>query len=246
MTRPVDDDAIVRPVVTAKTPQLGPVAVLVSSKTDLNPLRHALQLNTPARPLYNSQLYYGGDDAAGPSIVGPIIGAPYAAMVLETLVAWGAERFVFLGWCGAIDPKVGVGDIVVPSCALIDEGTSVHYGYPSAGFSEPSTTIRCALESALTTAQSDFKSGAIWTTDAVFRETVQKVGHHQQQGVLAVEMEVAALFCVARFRHVKLGALLVVSDDLSTFKWRPGFRSPEFKTGRRNAIEVIATLCRTL
>ena len=67
------------------------------------------------------------------SITGPFIGAPYAAMLLETLIAWGARRIIFLGWCGAVAEEVKIGDIILPTAALIDEGTSGHYSAPVNG-----------------------------------------------------------------------------------------------------------------
>ena len=60
------------------------------------------------------------------------------------------------------------------------------------------------------------------------RETREKVERYQKEGVLAVEMEISALFTVAKFRGAELGAMPVVSDELATFKWRPGFKMEEF------------------
>jgi purine-nucleoside phosphorylase len=94
--------------------------------------------------------------------------------------------------------------------------------------------------------QIDFHAGAIWTTDAVYRETREKVESYQKQGVLAVEMEVSALFSVARFRQVELGAMLVVSDELSALKWRPGFKDKRFVAGRKIACRMVKEACQQL
>ena len=92
----------------------------------------------------------------------------------------------------------------------------------------------------------DFHPGRIWTTDAVYRETPEKVGNFQQQGILAVEMEVSALFSVAQFRQVELGAILVVSDELSSLKWQPGFKDKRFVAGRQTACRMVKEACHQL
>jgi len=48
-------------------------------------------------------------------VVGPFVGAPYAAMLLETLIAWDVEKIIFFGWCGAISHDVKIGDIIIPT-----------------------------------------------------------------------------------------------------------------------------------
>ena len=102
------------------------------------------------------------------------------------------------------------------------------------------------IEQVLTDNRVDFQSGKVWTTDAVYRETRQKVENYQKQGVLAVEMEISALFSVAQFRQVDLCAMLVVSDELSSLKWRPGFRKQRFAEGRQTACRMVRKSCQKL
>jgi purine-nucleoside phosphorylase len=95
----------------------------------------------------------------------------------------------------------------------------------------------------LTAKQIVFHAGAVWSTDGVYRETREKVETFQRAGVLAVEMEISALFSVARFRGVELGGILVVSDELSSFVWRPGFKDDRFIAGRHTACQMVKELC---
>ena len=62
--------------------------------------------------------------------------------------------------------------------------------------------------------------------------------HYQSQGVLGVDLELAALFAVGEYRQVAVAGLLVVSDELADLTWQPGFRSPAFRQGRRDAARV--------
>jgi purine-nucleoside phosphorylase len=84
-----------------------------------------------------------------------------------------------------------------------------------------------------------FKQGPVWTTDAPYRETADKVKRYQTDGVLGVDMETSALFTVAAFRGIQAASLLVVSDDLSRLKWRHGFREKNFLESREKAIHFL-------
>jgi len=164
-------------------------------------------------------------------------------MLLENLIACGASKILFMGWCGSISKKVEIGDIVIPDVAIIDEGTSRHYQNGEIQLTHPSGPIIKRLKAELNQNQIHFHSGAVWSTDAIYRETRGQVEYYQRQGAIAVEMEISALFTVARFRKVDLGAIVVVSDELGSFKWHPGFKMDEFKHGREAACKVIKDLC---
>jgi purine-nucleoside phosphorylase len=95
------------------------------------------------------------------------------------------------------------------------------------------------LQEALKTKGLPFRTGEVWTTDAPYRETLDKVKHYQRLGVLAVEMEMSALMTVARFRAVSVAAVLVVSDELFNLKWKPGFSDPLLGRRSRAAAEIL-------
>lgn len=152
------------------------------------------------------------------------IGAPVAAVMLEDLVALGCRRVVSIGTCGGMDPSLSVGDLVLCSGALRDEGTSYHYlqdGEPAV----PDAELTERLADCLRERDEPFVQGDAWTTDAPYRETAEEVLRHVEAGVPVVEMEAAALFAVATVRSAQVAALLVVSDVLSTLdgSWVPEF-----------------------
>jgi purine-nucleoside phosphorylase len=229
---------IVQPIVTPNTPRIGPMGVLSATRTDMPALITALELENRRRDLYMSHLYVRDD---GVFLSGPFMGAPYSVMILETLAAWGAKQIIFLGWCGAISTSISIGDILVPTLAWIDEGTS--QAYSSNLIASPSDAMTCSIKSALKSCALPFHEGAIWTTDAIFRETPDKVKHFQNKGALAVEMELSALFTVSAFLGVALSAILVVSDDLSSLTWKPGFKDKRFVDTRHRLAAVIAEIC---
>jgi uridine phosphorylase len=195
--------------------------------------------------VYNAQLVelvYGGRTI---TVAGPFLGAPQAVLILEKLIALGSRAIVVLGWCGSLQPHVRIGDWLLPSGAHSEEGTSAHYPLDS-GECLPDSALCASLQNYFTQSGLSVHSGLIWTTDAPLRETVTKVRDYGAKGLLAVEMEMSALFRVASYRNVGLVGLLVVSDELFTLKWRPGFQSDRFKRSCRLAAEAILEFCATL
>ena len=214
---------------------------MAATQLDLARLRQRLTVSDDkGEPLFLSRYYPGVPLPAVFGLAGPFMGAPLAAMLLETLAAWGARRFIFLGWCGALTPSLQSGDVVLPSGAIAEEGTTRAYGGNDRRVPAVSPAFQSALNTHLQASGIDGREGMIWTTDAVFRETADKVRRYRDMGALAVEMELSALFTVGRLLEIELGAVLVVSDELSTLKWRPGFKSERFQTARTAVCEAIA------
>jgi uridine phosphorylase len=172
------------------------------------------------------------------TIAGPALGAPYAALVLEKLIALGARRVLALGWCGSLQPEVGLGALVLPTAAVPGDGTSRHYAPGDAGL-KPDPALLGRLRKPLEAAGLGWHEGPVLTTDAYFRETVGLVSHWRARGVLGVDLELAALLAVGRFRRVPVAALMVVSDELGGLKWRPGSRTPVFRRAREQAARLV-------
>jgi uridine phosphorylase len=170
---------------------------------------------------------------------GPAVGAPMAVICLEKLIALGASSIIVCGWCGSLQPDLGVGELVLPTWAVSEEGTSGHYLV--ADKVESSPRLRQALQGFFAATGKEFREGPIWTTDALYRETREKVVRYGQEGILAVDMECSALIQVAAFRQVQLAAVLMVSDLLWQNPWHPGFQGKEF---RKRSHGLVADLLR--
>jgi uridine phosphorylase len=170
-------------------------------------------------------------------LAGPILGAPQAAIVMEVLGRRGIDKFLSLGWCGSLHPELTWGDIILPDDAVSEEGTSAHYPLP--GPARPDEALSEALAGGLNRLGAAFTSGRVWTTDAPYRETRDRVARHSADGVICVDMETSALMTVARFRQLAWSGLLVVSDELWGEDWRPGFKSRELKEGLRTAARAV-------
>ncbi len=152
------------------------------------------------------------------------IGAPVAAVMLEDLVALGCRRVASIGTCGGMDPSLAVGDLVLCTGAVRDEGTSHHY-LPAGEPAVPDAQLTEQLAAQLDARDEPYRRASTWTTDAPYRETAEEVRAHVAAGVPVVEMEAAALFAVATVRDAQVASLLVVSDVLSALdgSWVPEF-----------------------
>jgi uridine phosphorylase len=239
-------EAIINPKRGKNSPELGPVAVMAATRPDLSLLCKLFEFKEDSfQPLFISRLYHQRAQSLLPniSLAGPFVGAPYAVMLMETLIARGATKVIFLGWCGSISETVAIGDMIVPTSAFIDEGTSRHYQDKAKCVAWPSKPLLNGLKSVLDRKKIPFHQGPIWTTDAVYRETPQKVEQYQREGAKGVEMEISALFTVADFRGIDIAALVIASDDLTALRWRPGFKTEAFKQARETACRVIIESC---
>jgi uridine phosphorylase len=163
---------------------------------------------------------------------------------MEELVALGCRRFVSIGTAGSLQPDLAVGDLLVCDRAIRDEGTSHHY-QPSAKYARPWPALTEALYAALERGGHRPRRGTSWTTDAVYRETVEEARAYQAEGVAVVEMEAAALFAVADYRGVEAAAVFTVSDSLADLVWRPDFQRPEVWTGLETMFAAATTALST-
>jgi len=183
------------------------------------------------------QVFQLSDSPGTISLAGPAVGAPQAVLILEKLIALGARRVILLGWTGGLNPALSPGDLILPDEAISEEGTSRHYSDNVRP--KPSLGLLQSMQKALKEADLSYHQGPVWTTDAPYRETIDKVRAFQSQGVLGVDMETSALYTVGAFRGIETAALLIVSDDLSKMTWRHGFREPRFLEAREKVSRFL-------
>lgn len=146
------------------------------------------------------------------------IGAPLAAGLLEDVIAFGCRKFIACGGCGVLEKDIAVGSLIVVTGAIRDEGVSYHYLPPGREVSANPAGVQ-ALVNVLSQRGIPYRLGKTWTTDAPYRETVDRIARRKAEGCLAVEMECAGLMAVAQFRGVTFGQVLYSGDDLSGAQW---------------------------
>lgn len=138
------------------------------------------------------------------------MGGPSAAIVVEELCDLGVTRAIRVGTCGALQPSLRHGDLIVATEARCADGASRALGAGDAVPADPDMVA--ALRNA---AGGGTAAGAVVTTDLFYDPDPARAASWSAGGVLAVEMEAAAVLQVARRRGIAAGVLLAVSDTFA-------------------------------
>lgn len=141
------------------------------------------------------------------------IGCPSAAIAVEELAAVGAETVIRVGTTGALQSGIDIGDMVIATGAAKDEGTSKRYEsvtYPAV----PDHQVLSTLVDAAADDPGTVHTGPIATDDAFYAETDEYIEDWERAGLLAVEMEAAAIFTLARRHGLRSGAICTVDGNL--------------------------------
>jgi uridine phosphorylase len=145
-------------------------------------------------------------------IVPRTIGGPYAVLVAEQLLSAGAKLIVGITSAGRVSKALPLPSVVVVEEAIRDEGTSLHYLPPSRTVVTPTAELVGLLAEELSRLPSRVRRGAVWTTDAPYRETPEQLDSWAEAGVLAVEMQAASLFAFGHARGARVAMVSLVSN----------------------------------
>lgn len=146
------------------------------------------------------------------------VGCPACGGNLDLFHAMGIRHAMFCGGGGVLDPGIGVGEVMLVDGAIRDEGFSYHYVEPSRIIWADSD-VNDRIAGYLEEQGVPHVRGLTWTTDAMFRETPDRVARRRDEGARIVEMEQAGCLAVARSRGFAYGALVYGGDDVSGETW---------------------------
>jgi uridine phosphorylase len=189
---------------------------------------------------YHTDLYEFDDGAEHFGIIGCAVGASFAVLLAEQLFVSGCRFLISITSAGQIvaqgpPPYFGVIDR-----ALRDEGTSYHY-LPPAAFAEADLALVEAAMGTLSQSGLRVYRGAAWTTDAPFRETAGAIARCRAEGILAVEMEAAALYSFAQARRKPVLCLAHITNQMAV-------SGGDFEKGEADgayaSLKVIAAVAR--
>jgi purine-nucleoside phosphorylase len=152
-----------------------------------------------------------GDLTCG--IIGHVVGGSFSVLVAEQLFASGCGLLLSIASAGQITNVAPPPYYILIERALRDEGTSYHY-LPPSNYVEADPALVTLAAGALAQAGGQFHVGDTWTTDAPFRETAESIASRRSAGILAVEMEAAALYAFAAACERPVICLAHVSNQL--------------------------------
>lgn len=162
---------------------------------------------------YHTELYRFDRAGRLVGVVGCAVGAPFAVLVAEQLFETGCEFLISVTSAGQIWEQGDPPYFVLIDRALRDEGTSHHYRHPER-YAALDPGLREATVAACTGLEHRVYVGATWTTDAPFRETQSALDRAAADGILAVEMEAAALYTYAAVRNRPVVCFAHVTNQL--------------------------------
>ena len=147
------------------------------------------------------------------------LGGPAAANLMEELSYVGIDTFIACGACGCIVDDIDfVNDFFIPTEAIRDEGLSYHY-LPASRTVKTNKDVNIAIEKALINRNKPYVMGLTWTTDAMYRETPNRVARRVKEGAIGVDMECASLAAVAKFNKLNFGEVMYFTDKVGTESW---------------------------
>ncbi len=174
----------------------------------------------------------GTHDGTPVSVTSTGIGSPSAAIAVEELARVGADTFIRVGSCGGIQPETDVGDLVITSGAVRQEGTSAEYvrgDYPAVA----DHAVVAALAAAAERLGYDYHVGLTASTDSFYagqsrdgfegfraRGSEGDIEELVEAGVLNFEMEASAILTLANIYGLRAGAVCTVYADRTTGEFR--------------------------
>jgi len=174
-------------------------------------------------------------------VVGCAVGAAFAVLVAEEMFASGCDLLISVTSSGQITPQGAPPYFILIDRAWRDEGTSYHY-LPPADWSAAPETGLARLDGAFEGGPRVL-TGATWTTDAPFRETEAAIAAARGRGILAVEMEAAALYAFAKARGRAVICLAHVTNQMGTIEG--DFEKGE-ANGTADALAVVSRIAARL
>lgn len=146
------------------------------------------------------------------------VGASACLAILEDIIVFGMENLIVFGTCGVLDSSIEETSIIIPRSAIRDEGTSFHYSEVSSEIAV-NTKFHEEFKSFLDRQAVSYTEGKVWTTDGIYRETVDKMLEHKRNGAICVDMECSAIAALSKFRNINHFQFFYSADNLDAEVW---------------------------
>ena len=190
----------------------------------------------PTWACFHTTLYTWWQDGVEYGIVGRTVGGSFSVLVAEELFACGCQLLISITSAGQLVRLGQPPYAVLIERAWRDEGTSYHY-MPPAPYSFLDPALRERLISCWDETSSPLWVGTSWTTDAPFRETEAMLAWGRAQGMLAIEMEAAALYALASARRYPIVCFAYITNQMA-------HAEGDFEKGTANGSKVALEIIR--
>jgi len=209
-------------------------------------LRAAEFLDSPEEKFFNREFrtLTGSYRGMPVTICSTGIGGPSMVIALEELIACGAKNFIRIGSAGACRKGIGLGDLILPTAAVREDGASRMYadeGYPAAA----DFSLISALVSACRKRELRHHVGIGRSHDSFYiDDESERMERANRMNVLGSDMETAALYTLASLRGVRAGAVLnnVVLYEGDVKEGIGGYVDQESRTAEGETQEILVAL----
>jgi uridine phosphorylase len=150
-------------------------------------------------------------------IVGPVLSGPWVAMALEELKVLGLKYAIGIGACGSFSEKLQIDDLVIADNAIISDGTSKEYSNDHAA--EPSKKLLKTIEALFSSQKQQYKKACVWTLDAMYRGTIEKMKRWSKSRAECVNMETGTFYTVSKELGIDSIYFSFVLDLINTEEW---------------------------
>ncbi|PSQ30461.1 uridine phosphorylase [Halobacteriales archaeon SW_6_65_46] len=164
------------------------------------------------------------------------IGCPSAAIAVEELANVGVETFIRVGTIGALQAEIEIGDMIVATGAAKAEGTSKRYESATYPAVPDYGTLTALVDSAEANSEA-IHVGPIVSDDAFYNESDEYVTDWNEANLLAIEMEAATVFSLARRRGLAAGAICTVDGNLVAGTQKGADSDEELPEKAKNNVE---------
>lgn len=168
------------------------------------------------------------------SVTSTGMGCPSTAMALEELANIGGKVFLRIGTSAGLDPNVHVGDILITTASMKNDGTSRMYvpeRFPAVADLDLTTILVKTAKEMCDGTQHNVHFGITSTDDAFYAETPEWIEKLVELGCTNIEMESSAIFTICHRRKLRGGCICACSANLNT---------GEVFFGKKNEITPIA------
>jgi uridine phosphorylase len=208
-------------------------------------------LSAPKMFNHNRGLWgYTGDaiaDGRPLTIQSTGIGGPSAAIVVSELADLGARTFVRVGTCGSLTTEVGVGDLVIVTEAICEDGTSralaptAHALTTGDGPARRVAPAPDLLERLISAGPRGAATPAVSvSTDLFYDRAATERDRWAALGAAVVELEAATVLALGRRRGLNTAALLLVADVLGADGSRERIDVDQLRAGEQRLGELAA------
>lgn len=169
--------------------------------------------------------------------------SPDTAITTEILCGAGIKNIIRIGSCGALKEDIKVGDLVLATASVRGDGVTPYY-VTNDFVTVSDKNLNSVMEELTKATGIKVHTGLVWTTDALLKETREKVNDAVGKGAIAVDMVTSAFLTICQINKVKAAAILSVSDNIITGEL--GFMNPLFYRAESAMIDLALKMVRKL